>query len=368
MAMVDTYRNNIQRKRSELAKLSHDRSTESKKAADALKKYTSAQKSASSTSSQSTLKSKLNEMARAQDDIAKANAKIADINKKISQKEKEITDEEKRLRSEEDRIDKKRLADEKKRLDANKREMQKINSTLTQHGRAQFNMANEQERMQRVIEELQRLPEKITVLFMASNPNGTAQLRLDEEARSIQEMIRLSEHRDSVELRSRWAVRASDIQQAINEENPTIIHFSGHGADTGELVLQNSDGSPKFVTKEAIAQAISTVSDTVRLVFFNACFSAIQAKEIVEYIEAAIGMTVSIGDEAARVFAAQFYSSIGFGLSLKKSFLQAKAALMLEGIPEEDTPQLFLRDGVDVNEITIVKPAGLDNVEEVPIA
>jgi predicted nucleic acid-binding Zn-ribbon protein len=361
MAMVDTYRNNIQRKRSELAKLSHDKSSESKISADAHKKYVSAQKSASSTSSSSTLKSKMNEMARAQDDIAKANAKIADIDKKIAQKEKEIADEEKRLRTEEDRIEKKRATDEKKRLDDSKHEMQKINSTLTQHSRAQYNIANEQEKMQRAIGELQRLPEKITVLFMASNPSGTGQLRLDEEVRSIQEMIRLSEYRDSVVLRSRWAVRASDILQAINEENPTIIHFSGHGADTGELVLQNPDGSAKFVTKEAITQAISTVSDTVRLVFFNACFSALQAEEITKHVEAAIGMTISIADKAARVFAAQFYSSIGFGLSLEKSFLQAKAALMLDGITEEDTPQLFLRDDADANEITIVKPTGLVN-------
>lgn len=43
-----------------------------------------------------------------------------------------------------------------------------------------------------------------------------------------------------------------------------------------------------------------------------------------------IGMNTSIGDDAARVFAAQFYSSIGFGLSIQKAFDQAKAALMLE--------------------------------------
>ena len=223
-------------------------------------------------------------------------------------------------------------------------------------------MAYVQEDIQRAIQELQRLPEKITVLFMASNPTGTAQLRLDEEVRSIQEMIRKSDHRDSVDFRSRWAVRASDILQAINEENPTIIHFSGHGADTGELVLQNPDGSMKFIIKEAISQAISTVSDTVRLVFFNACFSAFQADEITKHIEAAIGMTVSISDDAARVFAAQFYSAIGFGLSLQKSFAQAQAALMLEGISEENTPQLFLRDDVDADSIYIVKPSNICEV------
>ena len=131
---------------------------------------------------------------------------------------------------------------------------------------------------------------------MASNPIDTSRLRLDEEVRSIQEKIRLSEYRDSVSFESRWAVRSSDILQAINETNPTIIHFSGHGAHTGEIVLQNPDGSARLVAKDAIAAAISTASDSVRLVTFNACFSEEQAKSVVGYIDAAIGMNDSINN------------------------------------------------------------------------
>jgi hypothetical protein len=41
-------------------------------------------------------------------------------------------------------------------------------------------------------------------------------------------------------------------------------------------------------------------------------------------------MTISIGDNAAMIFAAQFYSAIGFGLSVKRAFQQAKVALMSE--------------------------------------
>ena len=89
---------------------------------------------------------------------------------------------------------------------------------------------NVQSHMQLEIERLKAIPEKITVLFLAANPKDTPQLSLDEEARSIQEKIRLSEYRDSVHFESRWATRASDILQAINETNPTIVHFSGHGA------------------------------------------------------------------------------------------------------------------------------------------
>ena len=64
-------------------------------------------------------------------------------------------------------------------------------------------------------------------------------------------------------------------------------------------------------------------------------------RAVVKHVEAAVGMTVDIGDDAARVFAAQFYSSIGFGHSIKRAFEQAKAALMLEGIPEENTSNVI---------------------------
>lgn len=112
-----------------------------------------------------------------------------------------------------------------------------------------------QTKMQMEIERLKAIPEKITVLFLAANPNDTPKLSLDEEARSIQEKIRLSKRIESRYSESRWATRSSDILQAIKETNPTIVHFSGHGSPSGELALLNPDGSTKIVTKEAITMA-----------------------------------------------------------------------------------------------------------------
>ena len=72
-------------------------------------------------------------------------------------------------------------------------------------------------------------------------------------------------------------------------------------------------------------------------------------------IDIAIGMNDSISDEAARVFSAQLYSAIGFGHSVGKAFEQAKTALMLEGIREENTPQIFTKQALDPNNIVLLK-------------
>lgn len=92
------------------------------------------------------------------------------------------------------------------------------------------------------------------------------------------------------------------------------------------------------------------------MTFFSSCFTHSQAKEIVEYVDTAIGMIEEIGDDSARIFAAYFYSAIGFGHSVKTAFEQAKSALMLEGIPEESVPELYTKEGLDSEEIILVKP------------
>jgi len=200
------------------------------------------------------------------------------------------------------------------------------------------------------------LPEKITVLFIASNPTDQSKLRLDEEIRAITKKIRESEYREAVELKSVWAVRPTDLLQAINEHKPTIVHFCGHGSDNNELVLQDDSGATKLVSLRSIVEMFKVVASGIELVVFNTCFSENQANEIVEHISSAIGMSTSIGDDAARVFSAQLYSAISFGKSIGEAFGQAKVALMLENIPEDQTPQLFLRDGIKEKELVLVRP------------
>lgn len=169
----------------------------------------------------------------------------------------------------------------------------------------------------------------------------------------------MSEYRDTLKFETRWAVRTDDLLQAINETNPTIIHFSGHGSMSGNIVLQNPDGTPKLLTPDTISQAIATVSDGVRLIFFNACYSEAQAKSIINHIDVAIGMSDSIRDDTACIFAAQFYSSLGFGLSVEQAFNQAKAELILESLPGEDIPKLYSKDKSSTNEMYLVKKSTL---------
>jgi len=192
---------------------------------------------------------------------------------------------------------------------------------------------------------------KIKILFLAANPGDTNKLALDEEIREITSKIRAAEHRDSIDLISAWAVKPDDLLQLLNQHKPQIVHFSGHGSNSGKIILTDNNGVSKTVSSRAIQTLFTTLKDNIRAVVLNACYSKEQAKAITQVIDCAVGMNGSIEDNAAITFAASFYRAIGFGRSVKDAFDQGRAALLLEGIPEEDTPELLVRGSIDPSSI-----------------
>jgi len=340
LGIIDIYRKNVERKRSDLTRLSEQKSKELAKISGLNNKIQTAIRQMNSSKSATTINNRQEDIFKIQMIISKIEKKVADFEAKISMKNRELHNEQRKLDAQELKEHKNRQQIQEKLQRQQTSALSNVNKTLLEHSD--------------MINTLSKLPEKITVLFFASNPQDQGQLRLDEEVRSIKEMIRSSRHRDAVKLESCWAVRPGDILQNINEFSPTIVHFSGHGSSDDELVLMDNNSNTKLVSMQSIVQAMSVANDNLRLVFFNTCHSQNQASKVIEHVECAIGMSTSIRDDAARVFSAQFYSSLTFGLSVEKSFNQAKAALMLEGIPQEDTPILFMRDGLEAADMYII--------------
>ena len=196
---------------------------------------------------------------------------------------------------------------------------------------------------------------KIKALFLTANPSDTRKLNLDEQIRLISEKIRAADYRGSIELVSVWAVRSDDLLQSLNMHRPHIVHFSGHGSRTGEILVVGSDGQSKPISTEAIKALFKTLKDNIRVVILDACYSSSQAEAITEIVDCAIGMADAIGENAATIFTASFYRAIGFGRSVQEAFDQGIAALLLENIPEEDTPRLIVKPGVDPSQLFLIR-------------
>ena len=64
------------------------------------------------------------------------------------------------------------------------------------------------------------------------------------------------------------AVRTEDLFQALNEHEPHVVHFSGHGSEDSILFLDNGDNA-KAVSKEAITAMIAATKGQIRTIILT---------------------------------------------------------------------------------------------------
>ncbi|BAY26501.1 hypothetical protein NIES2100_63170 [Calothrix sp. NIES-2100] len=223
-------------------------------------------------------------------------------------------------------------------------------TNLTGSGNIYYNEATPQSGQQNAPDpNLQKLPVSAsnltsalkTILFLAANPKGSPQLRLDEEVREIDAGLQRAKRRDQFVLQQRWAVNSRDIHRAMLDYQPQIIHFSGHGAGEEGLVLEDETGKPQLVDTAALSSLFELFSDRVECVVLNACYSQTQAEAIAQHIPYVIGMNKAIGDQAAIEFAVGFYDAIAAGESVEFAYKLGCNTIRMAGIAEHLTPVLI---------------------------
>ncbi|MDF5722029.1 MAG: AAA-like domain-containing protein [Rhizonema sp. PD37] len=170
------------------------------------------------------------------------------------------------------------------------------------------------------------------ILILAAIPQG---LRLDKEIRDIVEAIRRAVKRDKWEIQLRTAVRPQDIRRALAEEQPSIVHFCGHGMEDGSLVLEDEEGNHKAVSPFVLAALFKLHANHVKCVLLNACYSSKSAVAISQHIDYTIGMNQPIGDKGAIVFAIGFYDGLGYENAesldiIQRAFDEGLVALQME--------------------------------------
>jgi arsenate reductase-like glutaredoxin family protein len=182
--------------------------------------------------------------------------------------------------------------------------------------------------------------EEIKILFLGANPKDEVKLRIDEELREIETKLKLASLREAFNISSKWAITTDLLQQAMLDEKPNIVHFSGHGSTAG-IAIEDKLGNAKLLETEGLASLFDLFADDIKCVILNSCYSESQAKEISKYIPYVIGMKDSIGDEAAKSFSIGFYSALGAGKDIEFAFKMGVTSIKLEGISGDDLPILI---------------------------
>ncbi|MEG3987076.1 AAA-like domain-containing protein [Microcoleus sp. S28C3] len=181
---------------------------------------------------------------------------------------------------------------------------------------------------------------KKIILFLAANPKNTTPVDLQKEAKEIAEGLQRSKKGDKFQLEQQWAVTPREMQRAILDYKPEIVHFSGHGAGESGLALEDEAGQIKLVNTKALAALFEAFKEYVECVILNACYSEVQAEAIARHIPYVIGMKQTVGDKAAREFAVGFYDTLAAGESIERAYKLGCVSISMADLPEELTPVL----------------------------
>jgi transposase-like protein len=157
------------------------------------------------------------------------------------------------------------------------------------------------------------------IAFISASPEDHERIRVDKEIARIEEQLEASRFRDYYEIVKKEASKVTTITKLILDIQPEIIHFSGHGAETG-IVFENDDNTHSLIPSSALEILFKNLAQKLEVLIVNSCNSDKIAEEISKNGCYAIGMTDSIADEDAINFSIGFYQALGAGTDIYNAY------------------------------------------------
>jgi hypothetical protein len=202
--------------------------------------------------------------------------------------------------------------------------------------------------------------EGLRVLYLTANPYSVDRrftfpdgshveeshwLHTEVEVREVQSAIRGSTFRGRIRVEHRPAATFDTLLDGLNDVRPQIVHFSGH-AGAGELAFEKSErrGSEAAISVATLKMALGATDQPPTLVVLNACDSIQDAESLLEVVDVVIGMTTTIDDSSAIIFAKRFYAGLASGQSISNAMEQAKAAMQAAAMGDAELPVQISRD------------------------
>ena len=210
----------------------------------------------------------------------------------------------------------------------------------------------------------------IKILFVEANPPDSLHIRTTPELRDLQAALKAARFGADFEVIPLLGARGGDLQPALSEHQPHILHFAVHGDGDGLLLNRPGDAESEVLRAEDLLAIVRTHQDAttqrLHLVLMPNCYTAHLAEMLAAVVDAAVGMEDDIDDLLVQqVITPMLYRRLADGATLANALAavdlelrrqdQADAAEMVRLHPEA---------GGAVNPLTwrrrLLSPAMLD--------
>ena len=197
----------------------------------------------------------------------------------------------------------------------------------------------------------------LRLLVMISSPSDYPALDTDQEWSLLTGALAQQQSAGRVII-ERLAANMSTLRQRLRRDEFHVFHFIGHGGyrpdwGSGVLVMQDRTGRSQEVTGEELG-GLLTEYDQARLAVLNACegarsdvsdtFAGVAQSLIQQGLPAVVAMQFEITDDAAIIFAREFYGAVADSYPLEAALAEARGAIRDEGnLTEWGTPVLYSR-------------------------
>lgn len=180
---------------------------------------------------------------------------------------------------------------------------------------------------------------KIVAVF--ATPEGSDSGRLAMESRVIKECAKMCRSRN-VDVVSIHGAKIRDLQLALLEQDPHIVHFSGHATESGELQFEDENGKMKTVDKGEMARLLGMIP-SIECVILNARHTLSQGEEIIWGVPFTIAMDGPISHEISAYFVRGFYDAVASGKDYAAAYEFGLSTLGIEGFTTAKAVPKLLR-------------------------
>jgi hypothetical protein len=198
----------------------------------------------------------------------------------------------------------------------------------------------------------------LRVLVMISGPSDYPSLDVEREWTLLNKALGELVQRNLVQLERLEHASLADLTRQLRRNKYHIFHFIGHGGfdsrtQDGVLVLEDDRGRGQWVSGQDVAMVLHG-HRSLRLAVLNACegartsrtdpFAGVAQSLIQQSVPAVIAMQFEITDEAALVFAQEFYGALADGYPVDAAVAAARKMIYINvNHLEWGTPVLYMR-------------------------